>query len=347
MPQGVTRIQDVIVPEIFNPYVQTLTKERSAIIQSGAMVADADLSNLLSGGGLTFNQPFWQDLSREDEENISNDNPSDKSTPNKIGAGKEIQVRLSRNNSWSTMDLTGTLAGSDPMQAIAARVAAYWTQRLQRAFIAAQKGVFAMNDAAPAGGSTHTQGDMTFDASGTSFVDGVTNFSAENFLDATQTMGDGQQDLRLVVMHSVVYNRAKKNNLIDFVPDAINGNAAEVPYFLGKRVIVDDGMPNNSGVFETWIYGAGAWRFGQGNAPVPTEVQRDPSAGKGGGQDILFNRVEWCLHPVGHAYVGQGYGGGGPTNAATSGNLAAATSWSRVFPERKQIQIARLLTREY
>jgi hypothetical protein len=91
MPQGVTRIQDVIVPEIFNPYVQALTKERSAIIQSGAMVADADLSNLLSGGGLTFNQPFWQDLSREDVENISNDDPQDKSSPTKLVQARKFK----------------------------------------------------------------------------------------------------------------------------------------------------------------------------------------------------------------------------------------------------------------
>ena len=73
---------------------------------------------------------------------------------------------------------------------------------------------------------------------------------------------------------------------------------------------------------------------------------RAPSAGNGSGQDTLFNRVEWCMAPVGYAYVGTA-ASGGPSNAATTNNLAAATSWRRVFPERKQISIARLVTREF
>ena len=75
------------------------------------------------------------------------------------------------------------------------------------------------------------------------------------------------------------------------------------------------------------------------------EVERKAGAGNGGGADVLYNRVEWLMHPVGHAYIGTAPKGG-PSNAATSNNLAAAGSWSRVFPERKQIKIARLITRE-
>ena len=59
----------------------------------------------------------------------------------------------------------------------------------------------------------------------------------------------------------------------------------------------------------------------------------------------MYDRVQWCLHPVGHAYVGTSPSGG-PTNAATTNNLAAATSWQRAFTERKQIKVARLITRE-
>jgi hypothetical protein len=47
------------------------------------------------------------------------------------------------------------------------------------------------------------------------------------------------------------------------------------------------------------------------------------------------------MHPVGHAYDGA-VTGGGPTNTT----LEAAASWSRVYPERKQIKFARLLTTE-
>lgn len=342
MAAGVTRLSDVIVPSVFTPYKQQLTTQLSALIASGAVQMDPAMSALLAGEGLTFNTPSFKDLD-DDAENVSSDDPTVHSTPNKIQTAQEVSVRLSRNNSWSSMDLTADLLGEDPMQAIARRVAAYWTRRLQAVFIATMKGVFAMNDAAPANGSTHTAGDMTRDISGAAYSAGVTNFSAEAFIDAGLTMGDQAEGLGLALMHSIVYARAQKNNLIDFIPDA-NG-VINIPTFLGRRVVVDDAMPNAAGVFETWLFAPGALRMGAGAPKVPTETDRTPTAGNGGGQETLFDRVEWLLHPAGHAYIGTPPNGG-PSNAATTNNLAAATSWKRVFTERKQIKIARLVTRE-
>lgn len=344
MASGVTRLADVVVPEIFTPYVQQLTQEKSRLIRSGAIVVDAVLTNALAGGGLTFNEPSFKDLDN-DAENVSTDDPTVLSTPNKIGTATEIQVRLSRNNSWSSMDLTGDLAGADPMQAIGNRVADYWTRRMQLAFVATLNGVFADNAAAPSA-TEHVQNDMTHDVSGASFSDGVTNFSAEAFIDATATMGDSMGELSMVMMHSLVYARALKNNLIDFVQDSVNGEAISIATFLGREVVVDDGVPRSGGVFNTWLFGAGSIRMGSGSPKVPTEVDRAPAAGTGSGQDILYNRTEWIIHPVGHAYVGTA-ASGGPSNAATSNNLAAAGSWARVYSERKQIKIARLITREF
>ena len=341
MSAGVTRISDVVVPEIFTPYVQQLTEEKSRLIQSGAVVSDSRFTSLLSGGGLTFNMPSFKDLDN-DAENTSTDDPTVHSTPNKIGTATEIQVRLSRNNSWSSMDLTAALAGADPMQAIANRVADYWTRRLQVAFVSTMNGIFAQN--ATATNANHVQNDMTHDISGVSYAAGVTDFSAEAFIDAAGTMGDSMEDLSLVLMHSVVYMRAQKNNLIDFIPDS--EGRISIPTFLGRQVVVDDGMPTTGGVFNTWLFGSGAVRYGAGNPAVPTETKREPTAGNGGGQDILFNRVEWVMHPTGNAYVGTPPAGG-PSNAATTNNLAAAASWARVFSERKQIKIARLITREF
>lgn len=335
---GVTRITDLVVPEVFSPYVQIQTEEKSRLVQSGAVVSDATLAGLLSGGGITFNEPSFKDLDN-DSENISTDDPNTSSSPNKIGTLTEVQVRLSRNNSWSSMDLASTLAGADPMTAIADRVAAYWTRRMQAAFIATMTGVFADNTA-------NDSADYTHDVSGVAFVDGVTNFSAEAYLDAKVTMGDSMDALSMVMMHSIVYNRALKNNLIDFQPDSSNPAAAGIATFLGARVIVDDGITNTGGVFHTWLFGPGAVRWGNGTAQVPTETYRAPAAGTGSGQDVLHSRVEWIIHPVGHAYVGTP-ANGGPGNSAGANNLAAAGSWNRVFPERKQIKIARLITREY
>lgn len=351
MATGVTRISDIIVPQIFSPYVQNLSAVKSRLIQSGAVVRDSVLDSALAGGGLTFNEPSFKDLD-QDVEDIASDDPAVFNTPSKIGSLTEIQVRMSRNKSWSSMDLAATLAGADPMNAIATRVADYWVKREQAAFIALMTGVFADN--ATATDAYHVQNDMTHNISGASYSAGVTDFNAEAFVDASLTMGDSMDDLSMVMVSSIVYGRMLKNNLIDFIPDSTNVNAFPytnssnqgIPTFLGRRVIVDDMMPSTSGVFQTWIFGGGAIRNGRGAPPVPTEVDRAPSSGNGAGQDILHNRVEWILAPKGYAYIGTAPAGG-PSNAATSNNLAAATSWRRVFPERKQVKIARLITREF
>lgn len=341
MSSGTVAVSDIIIPEVFAPYVQNITEEKSRLIQAGALVREGELDAFLAGPGLTMEAPNWKDLDN-DADNVSGDSSDSDSTPNKLGTFSEIVVRMNRNNSWATSDLAGTLAGSDPADAIAQRVSAYWQRRLQAMFVAAMKGVFADNDAAPSG-SEHSQSDLTFDASGASFVDGVTNFTAEAFVDACTTMGDSQQDLALLFVHSIVFARMQKNNMIDMVPDS--RQEIMIPTFLGREVIVDDGMPYSAGVYQSWIFGRGAVRLGMGLPKVPTAIERNEAAGNGGGTETLHSRTQWCIHPIGHKYAGTP-NKGGPSNAATSNNLAHAGSWQRVFPERKQIKIARLLTRE-
>ena len=341
-----TRVSDIIVPELFTPYAQNLTTEKSRLIQSGLISRSEVLDNFLAGGGLTIQMPSFKDLDN-DAERVSTDTsvpfadadaslPSGVArppNPNKIGTLKEIAVRMSRNNSWSSSNLAATLAGANPMDAIASRVADYWIRRMQAAFVATWRGVIADNAA-------NDSGDYALDISGASFQDGVTNFSAEAFLDAAQTMGDNQSILTAVMVHSVVYNRMMKNNLIDFIPDS--EGRVNIPTFLGREVIVDDGMPRTGSVYDTWLFGAGATQMGIGSPPVPTEVERKGGAGNGGGQDVLYNRVEWCIHPTGHAFVMSSIPDGGPANS----DLDDATSWDRRYPERKQIPFARLVTRE-
>jgi hypothetical protein len=240
------------------------------------------------------------------------------------------------------------------MQAIAGLVSDYWVGRMQSAFVATVQGVFADNAAAPTG-TEHTLNDLTVDisddASG-SYSAGVTDFTADAFIDACTTLGDGAAGVTAVMVHSIVYARMQKNNLIDFIPDS--EGRINIPTFLGRRVIVDDGMPNPagrgaaqtaSGVYHTWLMGPGVVRIGIGTAEVPTEVERNPAAGRGSGQEVMYSRVEWMLHPVGHRYEGTP-AKGGPSNASTTNNLANASSWKRCFPERKQIKIARLISRE-
>lgn len=347
-----TQVSDIIVPEIFTPYVQQLTEEKARLVQSGVLASDAMLNQLLAGGGLTFNLPTQRDLDN-DADNVSGDGPADiivasfemgtptdanrlDSTPLKVQTDQEIAVRLSRNNSWSSADLARALAGHDPMKGIGERIGFYWSRRLQAVFIATMNGVIKDNIA-------NDGGDYQNDVSGGGFIDGVTNFTAEAFIDASVTMGDSMQDLTALMVHSVVFARMQKNQMIDMIPDA--RSEILIPTFLQREVIVDDGLPVTGNVYDSWLFGAGAVHLGVSTPAEATELSRQPQAGNGGGSSILFSRVEWSLHPAGHAYTGTP-ANGGPGNGTGSNELNIATSWNRVFPERKQIKFARLVTRE-
>ncbi|UYW34467.1 hypothetical protein [Methylorubrum extorquens] len=344
MTTGVLRLSDVIVPSIFVPMTRRLAVERTALITSGAMVADPLLDNFLAGAGLTVNMPKLNGLDRQDVENVSSDDPTVFSTPNKPGMGSEIAVRLSRNNSWSQMDLVRSLMAADPLAALANDVAQYWAYRRQRAVIAQVSGIFADNAAAPSG-QEHVANDMTRDISGSSYTAGVTDFNGGAFIDALVTMGDAMGGIALVAMHSIVYASALKKNLIQFRLDS--EAQPTIPTYMGKDVTLDDSMPTPSaGVFETWLFGRGAITYGTGSPDVPNEVLRIPGAGNGGGQETMWDRVEWAHHVPGTAYVGTPPNGG-PTNAATTNNLASATSWTRIAKDRRQIPIARIVTREF
>lgn len=362
---AVTRLSDLVIPEEFASYIQQRTETKSNLIRSGLVVRSSYLDGVLNGGGLTFNVPSLRDI--DGDERTSSDDPTVRiphdgtGTPpdahQKIQSSQEIAVRLSRNASWSDMDLNMALAGTDPMEAIMGLTSDYWTRKLQKAFVAMMQGVFNDNDAAPSGSDTHTQGDLTVDIKGGSYVAGVTDFNMESLIDALTTLGDSAGDIVAVMMHSHVHARAKKNNLIDSIPDSTNTAAGMIDVILGKyRVIVDDGLPNPAGsganatatgIYHTWLLGSSAVLMGMGSAKVPAEIDRDPEGGNGGGQSILYERVEWCLHPVGHAWIGTAPNGG-PSNgdASTANTLAHADSWRRVYPERKQIKVARLITRE-
>lgn len=340
---AVTLVSDVIVPEIFSPYVRKETEEKAAFYRSGIITPSPELTQFLAGGGITYNMPTWQDLAN-DAENVATEAVGvmlggAAVEPAIISTYNEVAVRLTRTKQYAASQLSKFLSGSDPMAAIASFVGHYEARRLQAATLAVLAGVFADNDAAPAGDDTHTAGDLTFDASGAGFVAGVTNFTAENLFDALQTAGDSQGDFRVLAVHSAVYNRMKKNNLIDFKQDSVTGAPLET--FQGLELVVDDGMPFTGNVYHSYIFAPGALQIGWGSVERESEVAWLSDAGAGLGGEVLFRRWMYSIHPMGHAYIGAA-SLGGPANTV----LEAAASWSRRCPERKQVKLARLITRE-
>ena len=319
-----TVITDVIVPEVFNPYVIERTAELSAFYQSGIIARNPELDRLASSGGKLINMPFWEDLDGDDE--VLSDSTA--LTVGKITAKQDVAALLTRGRAWSVNDLAKALSGDDPMAAIGDLVAEYWARRFQAILIKTLDGIFGLVTS-----GTYTT-EMNTNKHDISALQGdAAVIDAKTAVDAIYKLGDNADKLTGFAMHSATVAKLTKDDLIETIPPS-EGKPA-VRTFLGKPVVVDDGLPNDNGVYTTYIFGAGAFGWGEGGAPVPVETARDALAG----DDILIHRRHFILHPRGVAFQNADLSYGSGTNATPSNdNLANPLNWKRVY-EPKNVRI--------
>lgn len=331
-----TRLSDAVVPEVFNSYMTKDTVQTMAFYDTGVLRSDAQLAGNLAGGGLTFKVPFWKDLD-DDESDTGSDDPDSHAIPGKLGSGTDIARRQFRTKGWSTANLTQELAGSDPMKRISSRTGAYWARQFDDICIATARGVFASN-------VTNNGGDMVIDVSTDAVGAPAAGelFNATNFQNTLQTMGDAKQGLNLVVMHSVVQTRLALNDLITFRPDS-EGKTWFATY-QGFRILTSDRVTKVVGTnrvrYHTYFFGPNAMGWAESPPAHPVAVEEDESAGDGAGIETLWTRRQFAIHPYGIKWTDAAVGGDFPSNA----ELRLAANWLRVYPERKQIPMALLIT---
>lgn len=323
-----TTLQDVIVPELFNPYVINRTMELSALVQCGIISNNTEFDELASQAAPTVNMPFFEDLTGESEQIIEGDDLED----NKITSQKDVAVILRRAKMWSATDLSAALAGSDPMAAIASLVAGFWARDMQKELIAVLKGIFGTVPAGESGtppAETRLVSNL-LDISGKSGA--AANWSGQAFIDAEQMLGDAKAQLTGVCMHSATEAFLKKQNLIETVQPS---NDVAFGVYQGKRVIVDDGCPVEKGVYTTYLFGNGAVALGNGSPVgfVPTETDR--AKRKGSGVDYLINRKTMILHPRGIAWQNAAVA---KTEGPSRAEVQDPKNWKPVY-EPKQIRI--------
>jgi hypothetical protein len=326
---AVTQITDVIVPETFTNYVVQNSMETSALVQSGIVARNGVIEQQLTAGSESFNVPFWSDLA-DDEANIASDDPAVDATPKKISAEKQIVRKSFLHQSWSAMNLASELSGSDPVARIQSRATAYWTRQTQRRLIASLNGVLADNVANDAG-------DMVLDVTGE--VGAAQLFSALNVIEAAGTLGDQMSNVSGIAMHSDIYKFALANDMITTMQDS-----QSMPFqtFRGMAVIVDDLLPVTTGNYTTVLFGPSSigWGMTAPRIAEGTEIENKPSAGNGGGQQILHSRVNLGIHPAGFQWSEGSVVDDSPSLA----ELALAANWNRIV-ERKAVGLAYLVSR--
>jgi hypothetical protein len=336
------QLSDIIDVQVFQDIPAVNDPTKSAFFESGIVVQSPLLNQLANAAGKTAELPFWNDLAATDDPNLSSDDPTSSATPKNVDQGEQISRKAMLNQGWSSADLASELAmGPRAMEHIRGRVDTYWLRQWQRRLIASANGVLADNVA-------NDSGDMIYDASGATNADitADTVFTRQNFTAAAFTMGDMAEAIQAISVHSMVYKRMIDNDDIDFIQDS-QGNMT-VPTFLGKRVIVDDGMPavaaggagggDTAPFYTSVLYGAGAFGWGEGQPTVPVEIQRNAAQADGGGVETLWTRKTWILHPFGFQNTAAP-----ASNSFSLAELAQAAKWDRVV-DRKNVPLAFLKT---
>ena len=323
---AITKISDVIVPELFNPYVMNRTMELSEFFKSGIVVNSPEFDVLASEAARTHNMPFFEDLQGESEAILEDV----KMTAKKIGSNEDVSTTIFRQNMWGATNLSAALAGADPMKAIGDLVASYWARDMQKELIAILTGVFGTTTAGLEGtpAAETRMKDLTAGK-----TEAAKQISASAFIDACQLLGDAQSQLSGVAMHSATKSYLKKLNLIETERDSTD---VEFDTYQGRRVTVDDGCPvGNGGVYTTYLFGNGAVAYGNGSPVgfVATETDRDKQTGAG--IDYLINRKAFILHPRGIAYTGAKRD---HVETPLRTELAMAENWKPVY-ESKQLRI--------
>lgn len=326
---------DIIVPEIFTPYLIEATTQRDAFLSSGVVQPMAELD--ASEGGDFINVPFFSANLSGDFEVLTD---SSSLTPGKITANKQVGVVLHRGRAFESRDLAALAAGADPMAAIATKVAAYVANQRQKDLIKCLEGVF--------GGLTSNTGaafiDLSFDKTG------QTALGPRQVAKARALLGDQGDKLTAVAMHSAVYYDLVERKAIDYITNtearlstsatgastinAIAGSIASayagdnsVPTFMGLRVIVSDDLAPTSTNYPVYFFTAGAIASGEQMA-LRTETDRDILAKS----DAMAIDLHYCYHPIGARW--------GTTVNPTQAQLATIGNWTKVY-ETKNIGIVR------
>lgn len=307
----ITRIADVIQPEVFTPYVVQRTMELSELIQSGIAEHDEEFDKLASGPSKLIHMPFWNDLTGEPEVMKGTGD----TVPGKITAGKDIARKLAFVKSFGANALAGHLAGDDPMKVVADRFADYWNRVYQKVLLSILDGVFA----------SPSMAEKVHDITG--LVGQKAVLTSDTFLDAQQLMGDAKELLTAVMMHSEVENHLVKQDQIETIRDS-QGNVVMKTY-KNKRVIVDDAMAYDpvTKAAEMYLFGSGAIAWGNGKDPLIKETEVVRKGLSLAGEDILVNRKISILHPRGVAFQETSVADDFPT----LDELETATNWNRVY----------------
>ena len=331
---------DLIIPEVFTPYLIEETTQRDAFLQSGVVTPLAELNLSAERGGDFVKIPFYKANLSGDFEVLTD---SLSLTPGKITADNQIAAVLHRGRAFSSRDLAALAVGGgpDPLAAIGNKLAAYVNNQKQKDLYSCLTGAFGSLNANDSNSALFTH--CIDSESG----DTPTTLSPRHVAKAQSILGDQGQKLTSVAMHSKTYYDLVERKAIDRIYDntgapdtgATAGStagafagSAQVGAFMGLNVIVSDDIPTTgsgaSTEYSCFFFANGSVVTGE-QAPQRVQTDRDILAL----EEAMAVDLHYIYHPVGLKYAVS-------TVNPTRSVLETVGSWAKVY-ETKNICIVR------
>jgi len=330
--------------EIFNrAYTSEKDPTSTVLIESGVMVEDPRIAEMIAGGGNFYTLPFYTDY----DGNYQNyDGKTDIVLQEVDAAGQQHGVVWGRTKGWTDRDFVTDFSSADPMRNILNRIQKWEAKKRQTLLIGILEAIFGITGDAGSYENEFATQHISNIASATSTITDANKISLTSLRDlAVKANGDAADDYALAVMHSVVANRLSQFNVLEYFKyNDANGQERDVK--VGRSgnmlVLVCDEVPHEvnetSGAMEYTTYCFGRGTIGYAKAPVdhPSSQWRDEV--KNGGMDCLATRYRETILPYGFSFEMANL----PVSP-TDAQITATANWSIVY-QPKNIYLAKLVS---
>lgn len=313
-------------PEVFSGYMAEQPTWNDAIINSGILVQDSTIMDLIGTKGNVCTLPFYVPIDEADSQALNNDGETD-NTPVEISGKKQTAMLIQRMKAWKAQDFTKELTGADPMTHVANSVAGFYRQTRVRDLMSIVDAVLSLD-----GMKDHVE-----DISAATPESGATD---ANKIDETtlifakqKALGDSAENMGLLFLNSYIFAKYKALGLVDYnkytVTNALAGDV-NLPSIGGFIPVVSDRFTvDTSGtlpVYKTYMIGSGAFlTCDKTNYEDPYYADYDPETKAGIRK--LYTKQGYVLHPNGFSIAANKIAKESPTVT----ELGTKTNWSLAY----------------
>jgi len=345
---GGTFLSNLITRPEFLSYTSERIFEQSAFIRTGIIQRNSALD--CRAGGTRVRVPFFDSLSPT-EEVINSSNSWGTSgagylTSQNVTADEQIMTILRRGFQYATDDISKLGSGADPLAHVRDQLAGAINKLKTATLVAQLNGLFGNIS------GSGVLGANTVNKTGTTSATSSNYLTAANVVAAKQSLGERGYELSGIAMHSNVaayleetgYLQVQSSGGSVYAGGGVGAGlgAGQVGRFAGLNVVIDDqigviagGTATHLNKYPVYLFGSGV--IGEG---MQQELRVEVDRNKSSFQDLLIVDYHYGFHINGTKWAAAG---DNPTNASTSGNLAATGSWGLAYTNAKNVPLVRLL----